>query len=486
MLLKKRIITLPIVLCCLLQFSCTRNWEDHNATQDADLSVNLFQKIAANESLSRFTEFLKTTGYADTLQLSKSFTVWAPVNDALKSLDASIVNDPNKLKKFVAHHIGGLSYYTSQVQTTRLRIPLLDGKYAVFYRSNFDNASLSAKDQAVSNGVLHTITAAAAPVGNVWDYVDSLKTGNNMAAYIKTQLRLVFDTGIAKKTGIDQFTGQIIYDTASGMVIRNTFIDSTYNMANEAKEYTLFILNNTTWDSERARLDTFYKHTVQDSTYWLAYWNTAKDLVIPGAVAPDELPASFVSKFGVEVPLDKQAITATYRTSNGYVYVLNAMNVPLKNKFRPYVVQSENWAGVNASISGNVLQYRTLLNPNTGAEFKDLFVYNHQTNKFYVRYRIRDVPTVTYKVYWATYNNRYNNVLNQRLAIGSSAATNFPYRPIPYNVYNEEYLGDYPVMTYGRGYLDLYLVSADVAPSSSNQSSNSMFLDYIRLEPIIQ
>ena len=103
-----------------------------------------------------------------------------------------------------------------------------------------------------------------------------------------------------------------------------------------------------------------------------------------------------------------------------------------------------------------------------------------------MRYRIYNVFTTSYKVYWATYNNRYNNTLNQRLAIGSPASTTFPYRNVPYDVYDEVYLGDYTVSTYDKGYLDLYLVSADIAPNSSNYNQNAMFLDYIRLEPVIQ
>ena len=70
--------------------------------------------------------------------------------------------------------------------------------------------------------------------------------------------------------------------------------------------------------------------------------------------------------------------------------------------------------------------------------------------------------------------------------MGAPDFATFAYRNVAYNVYNEEYLGDYTITSYGKGYLDLYLVSADIAPSSSNQNQNAMFLDYIRLEPVIQ
>jgi hypothetical protein len=161
------------------------------------------------------------------------------------------------------------------------------------------------------------------------------------------------------------------------------------------------------------------------------------------------------------------------------------MNVQLRQRITPITIQGENYVGTsNASYSPIYL--RTLINPNNGQTFKDLYAYNHGVAKWNVRYRIYNLLTTKYKVYWATYNNRWNNTLNQRLAMGTPDNATFAYRNVPYNIYEEAYLGDYTVTTYGNGSLDLYLVSADIAPSSSNQNQSALFLDYIRLEPVIQ
>jgi uncharacterized surface protein with fasciclin (FAS1) repeats len=486
LLTRNKLVAIAVFLWCTIQLSCTRKWDDHNKSNDDDLTQNLYEKIAGDESLSKFASYLEKTGYADTLQSTRSFTVWAPTNDALQSIDAAISGDADKLKKFVAHHIARLSYYTSQVQSAPLRLPLMDSKYVIFKQSSFEEATINSKDRLAANGVLHTITAPAAPVGNSWNYIDSLKAGsNNMASYLRSLTYQYFDSTKAVQIGIDPLTGQPVYQPGTGLVSRNAFLDNVYDINNEAKEYTVFIMNNTTWDKERAKLDTFYKTGGVDTTLSLARYSTAKDMVIEGAFAPDQLPDSVQSKFGVWVPINKLAIAAKYRTSNGYVYVMNDMNVKLRQRIMPYLVQGENYSGTSNG-SGSPLFVRTLVNPNNGQTFKDLFVYSHGVNKWYVRYRIYGVFTTKYKVYWATYNNRFNNTLNQRLAIGTSTFASFPYRNVVYNVYNEEYLGDYPVTTYGNGYLDLYLVSADIAPSSSNMNQNAMFLDYIRLEPVIQ
>ncbi len=482
---RNKLVALAFILWGTTLVSCTRNWDDHNKTNDEDLGKNLYEKIAADGSLSRFTSYLEKTGYADTLKLSKSFTVWAPSNEALQPVDASISGDTAKLKKFVAHHIARLSYYTSQTLQTPLRLPLLDGKYVIFKQASFEDAAIDTKDRLAANGVLHTITAAAAPMGNCWDYIDSLTATNDMAAYLKSLTYQVFDSTKAIQTGVDPVTGEPVYEPGTGYITRNSFFDNSYDISNESKEYTVFIMINSVWDKERAKLDTFLKTGGMDTTLKLARIYTARDMAFEGAYAPDQLPDSLQSRWGVWVPVNKSNIQAKYRTSNGYVYVMNDMDVQLRQRILPFTVQGEQYFGTsNNSLSP--LFTRTLVNPNNGQQFKDLFVFNHSTNKWHVRYRIYNVFTTSYKVYWATYNNRYNNTLNQRLAIGSPASTTFPYRNVPYDVYDEVYLGDYTVSTYDKGYLDLYLVSADIAPNSSNYNQNAMFLDYIRLEPVIQ
>ncbi|MBO9203789.1 MULTISPECIES: fasciclin domain-containing protein [Niastella] len=485
LLTKNKLAAFAIFLWCTAQFSCTRKWEDHNKINNEDLTQNLYEKIAGDPSLSKFTDYLQKTGYSDTLQSTRSFTVWAPTNDALQNIDAALGNDDKKLKLFVAHHIAHLSYYSDQLTGGSQRLPLIDGKYVIVKTSSFEDAPINTKDQPATNGVLHTISAAAAPVGNCWDYIDSLKTGGNfMATFLKNYVQYKRDTTNAIQIGINPLTGAPIYQKGTDTVIRSVFIDQVYDIGNEAKEYTVFIMNNPTWNKERAKLDTFYRTSSVDSTYNLARIFTAKDMAVEGALSPEQLPDSILSKFGVWVPINKSAIQAKYRTSNGYVYVMNDMNVALRQRFPPLIIQGESYVGTSNN-SSSPIYLRSLINPNDGQLFKDLYVYSPGVAKWNVRYRLYNVPTTKYRVYWATYNNRWNNTLNQRLAMGTADnTTSFPYRSIPYNVYKVDSLGEYPVTSFGNGNLDIFLVNADLAPSSSNQSQTAMFLDYIRLEPV--
>jgi hypothetical protein len=308
-----------------------------------------------------------------------------------------------------------------------------------------------------------------------------------MAKFLRSLPYQFWDSTKAVQTGINPVTGAPDYDRSTGWVTRNTFFENTYDITNESKEYTVFIMVDNIWEKERAKLDTFMKTGGIDTTLTLSRPYTYKDMVFEGAYAPDQLPDSLKSRWNVWVPIKKSAIQAKYRTSNGWVYFMSDMDVLLRQRIKPIIIQGEAYNGTsNGSLSP--LLTRTMINPNNGQQFSDLFVFNHNVNKWHVRYRILNVLTTKYRVYWATYNNRYNNVVNQRLAMGSPTSATFAYRPVPYNVYEEVYLGDYTVPTYNsdRGLLDLYLVSADIAPSSSNYNQNAMFLDYIRLEPVIE
>lgn len=479
-------IILAAGLCTAGMFACTRKWDDYNAKGDANTAKeNLFEVISRKSELSVFTGYLKSTGYADTLALSKSYTVWAPSNTALATLSADIVNDPAKLKQFVAHHIGIKTYLTGDVVAAPVRLPVLDGKYVTFYQQTFEGGAVDAANIMAANGVLHITGTAAAPLPNCWDYMDSLKGSNAMAYYLRSLVNRVFDTSVAIKTGVDPYTGKIIYDTPSGMVNVNSFLRQVYDLGQEEKQYTAFVVLNPVFDAARQKLNPYYKFSTADSTTIQTSWNTVKNLVVEGAYEEAQLPDTLTSKFGVRFPVKKAAIVGRYKTSNGFVYVLNEMNIPITNSVRPIVIEGENPSGFSADRPA-AIKYRIRVNPNTGQTFRDLMAYDHQVTLFNVRYRATNVLSCKYKVYWVAANDYIAANFNQRLAMGSTASATFPYVTVTPNNYNEVYLGDYTISNYGNGILDMYLVCNTTVATSTNKDVIPLFLDYIRLEPVIE
>src|SRR6476661_6341358 len=78
-----------------------KKWEDHTALNNQDLTKDLYTAIKEEPTLSRFAELITQAGLDSLLKSSKSFTVWAPSNSALNSLDPAIPADTAKLRKFV-------------------------------------------------------------------------------------------------------------------------------------------------------------------------------------------------------------------------------------------------------------------------------------------------------------------------------------------------------------------------------------------------
>jgi len=206
---------------------------------------------------------------------------------------------------------------------------------------------------------------------------------------------------------------------------------------------------------------------------------------VEGAYEEAQLPDTLTSKFGVRFPVKKAAIVGRYRTSNGFVYVLNEMNIPITNSVRPIVIEGENPSGFSADRPA-AIKYRIRVNPNTGQTFRDLMAYDHQVTLFNVRYRATNVLSCKYKVYWVAANDYIAANFNQRLAMGSTASATFPYVTVTPNNYNEVYLGDYTISNYGNGILDMYLVCNTTVATSTNKDVIPLFLDYIRLEPVIE
>ncbi|RZK61907.1 MAG: hypothetical protein EOO95_15760, partial [Pedobacter sp.] len=85
--------------------ACKDVLEEHTEIVNVDNTIDVFQKLSAQSNLSKFSDFVRSTGYDKLLASSQNYTVWAPTNDALTSLDAAISSDPAKLKDFVANHI---------------------------------------------------------------------------------------------------------------------------------------------------------------------------------------------------------------------------------------------------------------------------------------------------------------------------------------------------------------------------------------------
>jgi len=320
-------------------------WKDHNEVVQQDLTQNLLQAISSNPDLSKFREYVGSAGLDSVLEATKTFTVWAPTNTAIATIDPATVADKVKLRAFILNHISNQLYFTRDVAVP-VRIQMLSGKYNNFSTTKFEEVALETTDRYVKNGVLHTIKGMVPPLQNIWDFVNATTTQYAQNAYIKSLNYLAFDPSLAVIDSISVVTGLPVYHPGTGLVQRNFFNDRVYDLKREDKQYTYFVMQDANFVVEADSLKPYFATTTTTTTDSLTRWNVVKDLAydLPYAT-PASIPQPLVSRSGITVPVNTTFVVSTIRLSNGYVYIMSKLDVPTKNKFLTITLEGENPTG---------------------------------------------------------------------------------------------------------------------------------------------
>lgn len=455
--------------------SCSKVKDESSAINDPALQMNLMDMVSANAQLSTFKEFLVKTGYDKIIASSRNYTVFAPVNSALASVDPAIVNDAAKLKSFVGNHIALLQYRTSDIQVNT-RIGMLNGKFINMLGRKIEDASITAADKYAGNGLLQVIDKALPALDNAWEFItNSSDAPVKQKTFMLSLFRKVFDTTNAVLVGINPNTGEPIYQAGTDSVFTNLFWNKVFDLKEEKKQFTVFMLSDNAWDAEVAKFMPYYVTNTADSNTLVTSWNVVRDFAVDTVYQPNAIPDTIVSKFGTKLPVNKSGIVKTIKTSNGIVYIMNQMNVLPASKIQAITVQGENYNASSVNRRSNTY-FRNRYNALTGNDFTDVLVFNHGVSNFWLRYDIPEVPSVKYKAYAVALNDFQTAAFTQRLGIGGIVTTlSMLVNP---NVYSEVYIGEFTQSKYSPVF-NLYLLGAN----STTAAVNPLSCDYIKLVP---
>jgi len=435
---------------------------------------NLFQLISADANLSTFTTYLKQTGYDSVLGSSKSHTVYALPNNVLATLDPSIVNNPAKLKQFIGNHIALQVYFSS----TGKRVPMLNGKYHTLKTNKIDDASITTADKYASNGIYHVIDKSLPVLENAWEFISNNPLApSKQSDFMLSLFRNIFDTTNAVIIGVDPLTGDPIYQQGTDSIYTNLFWNKVHDLQDESKEFTLFLLTDAAWDAEVDKYKTAFVTGTADSTTMMASWNVLKDFAVDTVYEPATIPATVLSEFDVQLPVVQSAIVQTIRTSNGIIYIMNQIDVPLTEKFKPIVIQTENYVATSHDRRGNTY-FRYRFNTITGKDFRDVLVLGHGVAQYYMRYELFEVPSIKYKAYWVAVNDFQTGTFQQKISIGAPGAANLPYLTVNLNNFSEVLVGEFTQAKF-EPKLNVYLQAAN----NTTAATNPIVCDYIKLVP---
>jgi len=487
------LVLLFFITCTAFMGACKKeNWNQHNELISQSLDRNLLQEINSNPELSTFSEFLKQTGYADTLQQSKPYTVWAPSNKALESLDQAVVNNPEKLKKFVSYHISRQSYFTTMPQGS-LKIKTLSGKSITFTSTKFEEASITSANSYVTNGVLHVVNQAIEPKLNAAEYMLSLNQASKQSSFIQALFHTEMDTSKAVKLYNDPITRKPVYqDGTTFAVTRNHFYQKVSDITSEDSLCTYLILTDAAYEAEKDKLRQYYNTGVDASTDTATQWSIIRDLVFSDVYSVDDFASPVTAISGVKIRVNKNDIVETRQLSNGVAYVVNKIDYDLmENKIPTVTIQGEFVDSLRVPSSATAKIKRTP-SGELYADVQATSITSSPDPLYYFRYKTT-VNSVKYKVYWRAINDIYTSNINMKVDFGLTsfypkaaqtplATTGYKsVAPVANNpaAYQDALVGEYDSAVHGTLYA--FLVSSLGATSAA---PTALTLDYIKLVPV--
>ena len=457
---------------------CTK-WEKHNESLDLKAGKTLMEQVSENTNLSKFTALLLKSGLDKEIGGSKTYTVYAPTNTALSGMDASIEADSTKLRQFVSNHIAIQTYYATSITKER-RIPMINGKYHNIMGKKIDDANITSADQYARNGVLQVVDKMLPYLDNSWDFVEKNPMMPSFhKSFLMSRYYKIFDETNAVQIGVDA-SGRPVYAPGTDSITTNVFWRTVHDIRDESKQFTSFVLADGAWTAESARLMPYYTDSLNRV---FANDHMIQEYAIEGAFSATQLPDTIVSRYNVKLGIDKNAIVQTIKTSNGYVHIMNRLTVRLQDKFRPIIVEAENFNFSSANRSANTYK-REMLDSSTGRRFTDLVVYNHGLALFNYGYRINNViGKQKYRAYWVAVNNSINGItvpFTQKLGIDTATSVKyFGYTTVPLYNYKEQLIGEFTLNEF-RQNMTIYLTAAN----TTSASTNALVCDYIKLEPV--
>lgn len=330
----KKIISLILVVAAVTLVSCDA-WEDVNTFDSGDRGKTLMELLEAKPELSTFVQVLKTTGYAERLRTDQSFTVFAPTNSALTTLD---LTDTEALTTWVENYLSEKLAYTNQQGAFDIdSILMLNKKQVPLAENLVAGVPVRTWNIASKNGVLHIIDGIIIERLNLWEYLQTLPN-NPIVAFIASFNARVMDMDRSVQKGVNS-NGKPVYDTI--WTDRNPFLEAT-PLADESVASTFLLLNQSGLDALKTKYAKYFKQKDSLRMETDILKEIVNDMVLPYTVI--DADGRYANSQGVLVDVNTAAITGDYAASNGHVYMVSATDVKMyQNKIKPVVIEAEDF-----------------------------------------------------------------------------------------------------------------------------------------------
>lgn len=342
--------------------SCDDSYDEHYSMDNSERSeLNILDYMKSRSELSKFVELLEFTGYADTLALSQSFTVFALTNEALADLNLNESNKEN-LKLQTGNHLASYS------QTSSGYFKAFNGKYLYLlqYGDKYVYQGIEIKEPNIltKNGLIHIMDSPVPYVFNIWEFIQNSSSIETFKDYLNSLTELVLD----EENSYDQ--DNVFIDSV--MMEENRFLTKLGDINDELYSWTMIVPTNTAWNETYNKIFPFYRSldkiennkivkTGEELQEERAKWAVTQDCLFAGLITnPGELD-SLISKNGnvFKDPAYLFENTTRYNLSNGYAYVTDHINNKMEDSWlKTLEVEAESdFYSLRSNTNCNLIPY---------------------------------------------------------------------------------------------------------------------------------
>ena len=353
-----------IFICSMLLIvslaSCNDVWDKHYQTVDVknNSELSLYAYMQTQPELSKFCEMLRAAGYDAILSKPNTYTVWAPINAALSSVNLA---DKTLVKEIVENHISRFAYPTSGLSSEF--VYMLADKFVVFKRNgagfNFGGKDIliDKSNVATSNGVLHLLNGYVPYTSNIWEFIGKTAGLDSLRTYLYEQSKYEFIPEASVEIGTNEY-GQAIYDSV--IKFTNPVLAKIGAIHLEDSIYTAILPNNTAWIKAYNKIKNNYKTfgaggegLQRLNTQWAIVTNLIFKKEIADPATLDSLVSTTGNVFKSPNYLFENSIAN--KLSNGYAYVTDSIRFKAEDSYQQKVkVEAENSSYGRSSAYANL------------------------------------------------------------------------------------------------------------------------------------
>lgn len=232
-------------LCLGLTTACSDDWDGHYDRGASLPTESLWEQICGDAQLTTFAEAVRKVGVDTLLSSNQTYTVWAPVNEALEDVD---MDDVEQLRRMVKNHVARYANPTSTAEGEK--IYMLNGKPMGYDDGKYAGVELVERDIRTGNGILHKLGGQIPYKYNVWEYISVHPDYSKVYEFISSFNEKVYDADLST-TYDSVFTdyNRLLQDVKYGIG----------SIGDEDSLYTMIVPDNTAWEAAFSRVSPYFR-----------------------------------------------------------------------------------------------------------------------------------------------------------------------------------------------------------------------------------